>query len=66
MHSSYIWHVGLKVYKSVGQHVYLSTLVFAYGLIQYLLAHLSQSDMVSFCDRFSSAVCPSVVGKLLL
>jgi hypothetical protein len=35
-----------------------------------LLAHLSQSDMVSFCDRFSSGIRPSgvppFIRKLLL
>jgi hypothetical protein len=30
------------------------------------LAHLSQSDRVSFCDRFSSGVRPASVRKLLL
>jgi hypothetical protein len=29
--------------------------------IVFLLAHLSQSDRVSFCDRFSSGVRPSVL-----
>jgi hypothetical protein len=30
-------------------------------VFKIFLAHLSQSDRVSFCDRFSSVVCPSVV-----
>jgi hypothetical protein len=29
--------------------------------IEWFLAHLSQSDRVSFCDRFSSGVRPSSV-----
>jgi hypothetical protein len=37
MHSwKSIWPAGLKVYKNVGQHMYLCTLGFACGFIQYL------------------------------
>jgi hypothetical protein len=32
----------------------------------FFLAHLSQSDRVSFCDRFSSGVRPASIRKLLL
>jgi hypothetical protein len=44
----------------------LSGIIIMLSLVVLLLAHLSQSDRVSFCDHFSSGVRPASNRKLLL
>jgi hypothetical protein len=62
MHSAKsIWPVGLKVYKNVGQHVYLCNFGFTCGFIQYLKSScLLLSTWNIFCFQIVAHVAQNI------